>query len=423
MPRVLAASAPTLILPRERGRKLRARTEPTGIAYPHRRPHRHSRSTPASFGIRTGTPAVPAQLRAGGLVLGFARRRLPHGTAGRSEGEIAMRRAILATGVILALGAATAAAETRARFVLDWAFQGVHGSFTLAEDNGHFAKEKLAVRIDRGYGSGDAIAKVAAGSYEFGLADIPTLISFNDKNPANKVVAVLVQYDRTETSIVALKKSGIRAPKDLAGKTVAAPAGTSARLLFPVFAAVNGFDAASVKWVTVKPDVKDSLLLRGEADAVTAFPSTTLMFLQSQGVAIADATVLRFAEHGLDLVGNGVIVSEKFAAAQPDTVKAFVRAAVRGMKDAVADPKKAVGSVKKRDNLLREDIELQRVAMLAESSILTANVKANGFSSLPPERLARMIGFVAKAMEIATPPKPAEVYREDFLPPSAERMP
>jgi NitT/TauT family transport system substrate-binding protein len=335
-----------------------------------------------------------------------------------------MRLAAIGAGLALAIASAgSAAAETRVRFVLDWAVQGIHGMFTLAEDNGHFAKEGLAVKIDRGYGSGDAIAKVASGAYEFGLADIPTLVSFNAKNPKTKVIAVLAQYDKTETSIVALKKSGIAVPKDLAGKTIAAPAGTSARLLFPIFASVNGFDAKSIKWMTVKPDVKDSLLLRGEADAVTAFPSTTLFFLKSQGVSLDDAVVLRFADHGLDLLGNGVIVSEEYATKNPDAVKAFVRAAVRGFRDAAADQKKAVASAKKRDNLLREDIEEPRVAMLMQSSVLTANVKANGFSHVEGERLARMIAFVAKAMEIAEPPKPNEVFRGDFLPAASERKP
>jgi NitT/TauT family transport system substrate-binding protein len=335
-----------------------------------------------------------------------------------------MRLAVIGASVALVVASAVSAtAETRVRFVLDWAVQGIHGMFTLADDSGHFAKEGLAVKIDRGYGSGDAIAKVAAGSYEFGLADIPTLVSFNAKNPKTKVVAVLAQYDKTETSIVALKKSGIAAPKDLAGKTIAAPAGTSARLLFPIFASVNGLDAQSIKWVTAKPDVKDSLLLRGEADAVTAFPSTTLFFLQSQGVPQSDAVVLRFADHGLDLPGNGVIVSEQYAAKNPDVVKAFVRAAVKGFREAAADTKKAVASAKKRDNLLREDIEEPRVTMLMQSSVLTANVKQNGFSHIDGERVARMIAFVSKAMEIAEPPKPSEVFRGDFLPPEAERKP
>jgi NitT/TauT family transport system substrate-binding protein len=72
---------------------------------------------------------------------------------------------------------------------------------------------------------------------------------------------------------------------------------------------------------------------------------------------------------------------------------------------------------------LREDIEEPRVTMLMQSSVLTPNVKQNGFSHLDGARVARMIAFVAKAMAIAEPPKPSEVFRSDFLPAAAERKP
>ena len=90
-------------------------------------------------------------------------------------------------GLVLTCQPATAAEQVK--FILDWAFQGIHGLFTLADDNGHFAKEGLAVKIDRGYGSGDTITKVSAGTYDIGLADVNSLVAFNAKNPGNKVVS------------------------------------------------------------------------------------------------------------------------------------------------------------------------------------------------------------------------------------------
>ncbi len=329
-------------------------------------------------------------------------------------------RIMLAAALTLAV-ASRAEAQANLKFVLDWAFQGIHGLFTMAEDNGHFAAEKLVVKIDRGYGSGDSIGKVAAGAYDIGLADVNSLVAFNAKNPDSKVIAFFIPFDTTETSIVALNKSGIKSPKDLEGRTIAAPAGTSARLLFPIFASTNGIRAETVKWLTVKPDVKDALLLRGEADAVTAFPSTTLMFLESQGVPRSDATVLRYSEFGLDLFGNGLVASEQLIARNPESLKAFARAIVKGMRDALADPKKAVASAQKRDTLMREDIELKRFQMIVESSVLTANVKANGFSHVDEERLVRTIDFVAKSMSVANPPKPSDVFRTDFLPAATSR--
>ena len=58
------------------------------------------------------------------------------------------RRSVFAIGALAAMFAMPAQGAENVKFVLDWAFQGNHGFFTLAEDNGHFAKEGLKVKID-----------------------------------------------------------------------------------------------------------------------------------------------------------------------------------------------------------------------------------------------------------------------------------
>ena len=331
------------------------------------------------------------------------------------------RFAICLIGVVLTCTPAAAAEQVK--FILDWAFQGIHGLFTLADDNGHFARENLSVKIDRGHGSGDTITKVAAGAYEVGLADVNSLVAFNAKNPNTKVVSFFIPFDRSEAAIIALKKSGIASPKDLSGKTIAAPAGTSMRLLFPIFASVNGFDGNSVKWLTAAPAVKDTLLFRGQADAVTGFPSTSVLFLEGQGIPRSDLVVLSYAHYGLDLFGSGLVASASFLAKNPDVLKGFMRATIRGMRDALASPEAAVASVMKRDSLITRDLELARFKILADTAVLTPNVKANGFSHVDDERLRRIIGYVAKGMDIESPPAPADVFRGDFLSAAGDRKP
>lgn len=336
-----------------------------------------------------------------------------------------MRRvaAIIAIPFILASGAVPASAQTNVKFVMDWKFQANHGYFTLAKDNGHFAKEGIKVKIDRGYGSGKSISQVAAGTYDVGFADINVLVKFNAKNPDNKVFSPYVVFDATLSSVTALKKSGIRKPMDLVGRSLAAPVWDNSRILFPIFARANGFDPAAVKWQSVTGAIRDSLMLSGRVDGVTAFETSIVLNMAKQNIPRKDLVVLRYSELGADFYGQAIVVSEKFAAANPDLVKGFLRAIVKGTRDAFANPKAAVASVMKYDNLMRESVEMRRFAMVRDLAVLTPRVKANGFSHVDPERLARTVGFVADAMKIKNPPAPRDIFRGDYLPPASQRMP
>jgi len=85
---------------------------------------------------------------------------------------------------------------------------------------GMFKAEKLNVTVDAGNGSGNAVNRVASGAYDMGFADLAALMEFHANNPdaPNKPVAVMMVYNNTPASVMALKKSGIKTPADLAGK-------------------------------------------------------------------------------------------------------------------------------------------------------------------------------------------------------------
>jgi NitT/TauT family transport system substrate-binding protein len=82
-----------------------------------------------------------------------------------------------------------------------------------------------------------------------------------------------------------------------------------------------------------------------------------------------------------------------------------------------------VASVLKRDPLLNPAIELDRLNMAIETAILTPYVKANGYGSIDPARMEKLVAINAEAYNVANPPKPDELYSTRFLPPQSERMP
>jgi NitT/TauT family transport system substrate-binding protein len=69
------------------------------------------------------------------------------------------------TAIGLATAGLTALAQkSPVKFALDFTIQGPQGIFLLANDKGYLEKEGIEATIDRGFGSGDTVSKVAAGA-------------------------------------------------------------------------------------------------------------------------------------------------------------------------------------------------------------------------------------------------------------------
>lgn len=338
-----------------------------------------------------------------------------------------LRRDVCKAGLLLGLGAAVAPriarAATPVRLVLDFAFQGNHSVFALGIDGGFYSREGLGVTMDRGYGSGDTIVKVASGAYDIGFADINAAVKFNAQNPDKRVIAIYQGFDRTLSAIISLAKAGIKQPKDVQGRTLGAPEADASRLLFPVFAAKNAIDPAKVEWKSIAPNLRETILVQGQVDAITGFTTTSFFNLVAAGVPRESIVMLPYAEHGLDLYGNAVIVREDFVAAHPDLLAGFVRATIAGTKAAIADPAAGMAALQKRDPLFDVALERQRFAMALQDAILTPDVRQNGFGTVDPARMALTISANAQAYGIATPPTPDQLYTTRFLPPQPDRMP
>jgi len=307
------------------------------------------------------------------------------------------------------------------KFVLDWAIQGPQAPFIVALEKGYFAQEGLAVTVDRGYGSADAITKVASGAYHIGYGSIDALIEFNAKNPGNELVAVYVVLNRPPYAVVTLKEKGITSPKELEGKRIGAPEGDAARRLFPVFAKAVGIDPRKVEWVSVAPQLRETTLVKGEVDAVTGFEYTVVLNLRSLNVESERIVVFRYSDLGLPLYGNAIIVRKDFAQSHPDVVARFVRAVNRALKDVISNPAEAAELIKVRDPLVDKDLEYMRLTMALKNNVLTEEVGRLGLGAVDKSRLEQTIRVVAEAFGLPRVPSVDEVFTERFLPPLEER--
>jgi NitT/TauT family transport system substrate-binding protein len=336
------------------------------------------------------------------------------------------RRTLLggaAGGAALALPAIrTAAAQTPLRFTLDWALQGNHGMWALAEDRGVYRQQNLAVRMDRGFGSGDALVKVASGAYDVGFADFAGAVKFNAENPDKRLVMIYPVFDRTAAAVVTMRGRGIEKPQDVAGKTLGAPEGEGSRLLFPAFARVAGINTSGIRWTSMAANLRDTMLRTGQVDAVTGFLFTVHFNLVGIGVPEEQILGWPYAEHGLDLYGSGVFARAEWLERNGETASRFVKSSVEGLKLLLNDVPGGMAALKKREPLFDEALETRRFAMTRDRSMLTPNSRANGLGHVDMARVKQLVDVNAEAYGITNPPPAESLFTDRYLPPRSERM-
>lgn len=335
----------------------------------------------------------------------------------------AMRTAVVAGAVAGFCAVAPASAQTDIAFTLDWRFEGPAAGFFLAEDNGYFAEEGLNVTIDTGSGSVDTIPRVATGTYDMGFGDINSLIKFLDQDPSQKVKAVMMVYDTPTFAVVGRKSLGVTEdPKSLEGRTLGAPPPDGAFAQWPAFVDVAGIDTSDITIESIGFPVREPMLAQGEVDGVFGFAFSVVLNLKAQGVPDEDIVPILMAENGLDLYGNAILVNTDFAAENPEAVKGFLRALVKGFRDAVADPEAGAKAVLARNDILDLDVEIERLEMANEMNINTAYVQEHGMGDIDMDRLQRAFEQLTVSMGLTGAVGPEDVVDMQYLPPAEERM-
>lgn len=328
---------------------------------------------------------------------------------------------LLAAGALTSATVGAMAQAVPVKFQLDWRFEGPSALFLVPQANGLFKAAGLDVTVDSGNGSGNAVNRVASGTYDMGFADMAALMEFHANNPTapNKPIAVMMVYNNTPAAVFALKSSGITKPADLAGKKLGAPVFDAGRRGFAIFQSANGI--GPVEWVSMDPPLRETMLVRGDVDAITGFYFTSLLNLEARGVKAADVVALPYPQFGVKLYGNAIIVNPSFLKSSPEAVKAFLAAFAKGAKQVLADPAAAIQVVKARDGIINTSLEERRLRLALQSSVATADAKAEGFGNVSLPRLALMATQVADAYNTKNRIDPSQVWDGSYLPPAADR--
>src|SRR5918993_2707151 len=244
---------------------------------------------------------------------------------------------------------------------LKWLHQAQFAGYYLADEKGFFAEEGLEVAIKAGRPGVDPEKLVAEGACDFAQAGgVESLLAARDIGLP--VVAIGTVFQKIDVVFIAKSRSGISRLTDFSGRTVSTWY-TGVHLILRALLREAGRDPSRINEVaqagSMAPFLQDDVAVA----AATFF--NQLPMLRAQG--LTDLVIFDPAEFGVVFPRDTMIASEETVNGRPDIVRRFLRASLRGWKDAATNQAEAVDAVLRRDPTLdrgHQGVMMREVAKL-----------------------------------------------------------
>lgn len=316
------------------------------------------------------------------------------------------------TGLIRPALAQTGGTPEKINFLLDFTPYGKHAPFYAALDHGFWKDAGFDATILKGDGSATTISSYAAGAVDFAFADTATLILARAKGAKIKVAGII--HDKSLYSAGTLEENNIRTPQDFRGKRLGTSIGDAARVMFPAFAKLNGLDPATVQWTDMTPPARIASLVLGQVDGVTLFLTESPTFGTKAKEAGKHWRVFPYADYGLDLYSNGLLVREDLIAREPDRVKRFVESTMKAWAWSIENPNAALASFLKYNPAINPE-QAREHLRIAIAHIMTDTAKREGIGYIDPEKMKRTVQFVSEYFDVQGV-SANDVYTNAFTP-------
>ena len=278
--------------------------------------------------------------------------------------------------------------------------------FYVAIQKGYFREAGIKVDLDYKFET-DGVTLVGAGDLPFAIVSGEQVLLARAQGLP--VVYVAAWYQQYPVSVVAKSELGVLIPQDLKGKKIGLPGLFGANYV--------GLRALLSEAKMSESDVtldaigfnQVELLAAGEQDVVVGYTANEPIQLRARGIPV---TEIRVADY-VQLASNGILASEKIISENPDLVRAFVGAFLKGLADTIANPDEAFQlSEAYIPNFAELDAEVQKQVLA--TSIEQWKAERLGYSN--PQAWENMqnvlleAGLIGEAMDLN------KAFTNEFVP-------
>lgn len=221
---------------------------------------------------------------------------------------------------------------------LKWRHQFQFAGYYAAIARGYYRDVGLDVSLrEADNAQFDPFVAVLEGSADFGTGN-PDLLLYRERGFKPLILAVIFQH--SPLALVTLEQSNIRHQHDLAGRRVQLEGGAAE---LQAFFRRERLDPNAFKVLPHHFDT--SALLNGQVDAMSVYVTDELYELKRQGL---EYRLFQPASAGIDFYGDNLFTRRELLQQNPDLVRRFRAASLRGWEYALAHPAEIIDLIYER---------------------------------------------------------------------------
>jgi putative hydroxymethylpyrimidine transport system substrate-binding protein len=284
-----------------------------------------------------------------------------------------------------------------------------HAGIYMAQKEGFFEEAGLDVSISSPSDPAAPIKQVATGQTDLAISYEPEVMLAHEQGLP--VVAVAALVNRPLTSMIWLKKSGIKGIGQLAGKTVATAGIPYQQAFLKTILARVHLQPSAVKEVNVGFGLLPALV-GGSAQAMLGgYSNVEGVDLRESG---KEPVITPVDKLGVPTYDELVLVANKQKLEEdPDPYRLFIAALTRGTEAAVADPKAASAALLEANPEL--DPKLTEAEVEATLPLLGAKTAGQPYGYMDPEEWKAFAAWMRDNELIAELLEPSDLLTNAYL--------
>ena len=289
-----------------------------------------------------------------------------------------------------------------------------------ALEEGFYEDEGVAINLQRGFGSGDTVKKIASGTRDVGQPTLSAVLSAFESDNELPITVVGASIPIPPNGYFYIEgRDGIEEPTDIEGKTIGLVPGSGDAALFPIALEEIGLERSDV-------DVQDAtfstiypLLAEGDLDVATGwFLQKPVMknVAEENGIDPSRVKFVGYARDlGIELYGQVLVANNDWLADNENDLSMFLSALAKSYKHAAENPDVAFENWFQNNRAKDEENHRSRFD-LARQMWTDPYIEENGYLQISEEKLSSSTEIIADTADLEFTPSMDTLFTNEYLP-------